>query len=151
MKRTNSRQAGFHTWIVIVIVVAVLALGGLGYFFFFKGTTVNNGIVADESCMDTYNQAELCKYDTALTEMDSKSFVATTVATNSEATYTTTAEFDGKGNYHTVVSGTLAGGEMIYADGVFYSKFDDNWINFGSSGGDDLLSDMSIDFKAERI
>jgi uncharacterized protein (UPF0333 family) len=123
----------------ILVVVIVLAVGGVGYYVYSKNkkdkgsnsTTVANSEVVD-ACNKAYNDKDLCKFSGSYNAKGS--YKATYINTDKDGNKSTLiVEADSKGNSSTITKdGDSEVAAYIFLDGEMYVKnlTDNSWTKY---------------------
>ncbi len=157
-KTERSDERGLaHVALVLIVLVVLGVIGYAGYTVYqrsgvgkkastttTKTTDQTEAAAADQGCVDTYKDANLCKFADKGGKLESLAFKATATSTGANAGIFTLLN-DGKGNSQ--FTGAYGGSEVtaINSGGHTYFKSGDSWVDYGVTTNDnDPTKEFSV-------
>jgi Tfp pilus assembly protein PilE len=147
MQTLRGQERGFaHVGMVLIVVAVVAVIGFVGYTVYNKSgvgtkastattttTQKTEAVAADQGCVTTYKDENLCKFAAKGGALDKLAFKATAVVTGGDSAGNLTMLNDGAGNSSVTMSGGGVALDSVTYGGHYYIKNGQgSWTDYGT-------------------
>ena len=160
MQRSHREERGIaHVGLVLLVVVVLAVIGFAGYTVYNKSgsntkasttttttTEKTEAVAADQGCVTTYKDENLCKFAVKGGVLDKLAFKATATVTGGDNAGNLTLLNDGKGNTSMDMTGGGVTLSAVTYGGHYYLKNSDgSWTDYGTDAQDtNPTKDMNL-------